>query len=317
MKPGKVFVRTVLVAGAICLTLFLVCYIRARTKPVLDDQVRRSVDGSFVRLADGAVHYELAGDSGAPPVVLIHGSSAPYIIWDRNFHVLADQGYRVLRYDLYGRGYSDRPRIEYDRSIYIRQLVQLTGAMDLTAPLHLVALSLGGALAVGFADSLPDKVASITLISPAGPYLADMTLGKRVESFKDRINALVNPIDSTAVNRREVLEPIMPAIARQFKYRGTEWATYSFLKNRDEKGLERAFERVGRHSRPGCIIWGEQDMVLPFEFADDVKAYLPRYDIHPIPDAGHVSPFERPDTVNAILITFLDKATGRVARTSE
>jgi len=136
---------------------------------------------------------------------------------------------------------------------------------------------------------------------------------RHMQRFKEKIQALVNPIDSSSVSHREVLKPLMPHIRRQFKYRGTEWATYSFLKNRNAQRLKKSFERVGKHPRPGLIIWGEQDKVLPFEFAEDVQKYLPRYRICPIPGAGHVSHFERPDTVNAIIVRFLDDVTGKGA----
>ena len=52
----------------------------------LTDEVRQTAPGSFLRLPDGVVHYELASP---PPtrtdvrtVVLVHGFSVPYYIWD-------------------------------------------------------------------------------------------------------------------------------------------------------------------------------------------------------------------------------------------
>lgn len=37
----------------------------------------------------------------------MHGFSVPYYIWEPTFAALVQAGLRVLRYDLYGRGYSD------------------------------------------------------------------------------------------------------------------------------------------------------------------------------------------------------------------
>src|SRR3990172_6014274 len=93
----------------------------------LTDEVRQKVPGSFLQLPDGVVHYELAGpppagmstsaleqvgsgpQAGPPPtrtdvrtVVLVHGFSVPYYIWDPTFEALIEAGFRVLRYDLYG-----------------------------------------------------------------------------------------------------------------------------------------------------------------------------------------------------------------------
>lgn len=38
---------------------------------------------------------------------------------------LASKGYRVLLYDLYGRGYSDAPQVTYDTALYATQLALL------------------------------------------------------------------------------------------------------------------------------------------------------------------------------------------------
>jgi pimeloyl-ACP methyl ester carboxylesterase len=62
-----------------------------------------------------------------PPkqIVLIHGLSIPSIIYKDVAPTLAAHNYRLLLYDLYGRGYSDAPNTVYDTSLYITQLALL------------------------------------------------------------------------------------------------------------------------------------------------------------------------------------------------
>jgi hypothetical protein len=57
--------------------------------------------------------------------VLIHGLSIPSMVFKDVAPVLASKGYRVLLYDLYGRGYSDAPQTVYDTSLYATQLALL------------------------------------------------------------------------------------------------------------------------------------------------------------------------------------------------
>ena len=63
-----------------------------RESETMTDAVRNQVSGSFLRLPDGVVHYELAGPApglkGVRTVVLIHGFSVPYYIWDPTFEAL-------------------------------------------------------------------------------------------------------------------------------------------------------------------------------------------------------------------------------------
>src|SRR5262245_58120828 len=100
----------------------------------LNDATRASMLGHFGRLSDGYTHYELAGPADGRVVVLAAGFSVPYYIWDPTFKSLTSAGYRVLRYDYYGRGYSDRPIIPFTDDMYVKQLFELLNAVNLTSP---------------------------------------------------------------------------------------------------------------------------------------------------------------------------------------
>ena len=108
----------------------------------LDEAVRASAPGSFVRLSDGYTHYELDGPESGQPVVLVHGFSVPYFMWDPTFEFLTESGFRVLRYDLLGRGYSDRPKVRYDIDTFCQQLKELLDILGLEQ-INLMGLSMG------------------------------------------------------------------------------------------------------------------------------------------------------------------------------
>ena len=85
-----------------------------------------------MRLTDGYTHYELGGPADGRVVVLAAGATVPYYIWDPTFKALVDAGFRVLRYDYYGRGFSDRPDIPFTQDLYVRQLRELLDAVHIT-----------------------------------------------------------------------------------------------------------------------------------------------------------------------------------------
>jgi hypothetical protein len=102
------------------------------TKELNDETRKEAASSAFVRLSDGICHYELGCPSSHLPhsgdgpgvrtsVILIHGFSVPYFIWDPTFEFLTQSGFRVLRYDLFGRGFSDRPRVNYSIHMFVRQ----------------------------------------------------------------------------------------------------------------------------------------------------------------------------------------------------
>lgn len=70
---------------------------------------------SVCKLNDGGTHCRLMGPSNGPVAVLVHGGTVPSWIWDTLAGHLAATGYRVLTYDQFGRGLSERPKVVYDR----------------------------------------------------------------------------------------------------------------------------------------------------------------------------------------------------------
>jgi alpha-beta hydrolase superfamily lysophospholipase len=89
---------------------------------------------SFAKLSDGYTHYVWNGPEAGPVLVFVHGFSSPCFIWEKQAEFFAAQGYRVLRYDLFGRGHSDRPNVDYDADLYHRQLVELLDSQQVTGP---------------------------------------------------------------------------------------------------------------------------------------------------------------------------------------
>jgi len=154
-----------LLAAILILTVLFVH--RDQERDTLNDQTRAGIAGSFVRLPHGTIHYQLTGPESGRTVVLVHGFSVPYYIWDPTYDELVKRGFRVLRYDLYGRGYSDRPDEVYGPDLYDGQLNDLLSQLNVSGAVDLVGLSMGGPIVVTFAARHPEKVRSLTLVDPA------------------------------------------------------------------------------------------------------------------------------------------------------
>src|SRR5690554_2055934 len=95
----------------------------------LDRAARAHLPGSLAQLSDGKTYYQSDGPANGKPVILIHGFSMPSFIWDPTFSALAQAGFHTIRYDLYGRGWSDRPQQPYDKALFVRQLAELMDAL--------------------------------------------------------------------------------------------------------------------------------------------------------------------------------------------
>jgi len=256
----------------------------------------------------------MAGPSNAQTVVLVHGFSVPYYIWDPTFKALVEAGFRVLRYDLYGRGYSDRPDLTYDQDLFDRQLLNLLSALDIDQPIDLMGLSMGGAIAVVFTDRHPDGVRKLGLIDPAGlpferPFAARLLeapiLGEWIMSlFGNRI--LVPGLKDDLCEPERSPEYVEQYLA-QMQYVGFKRALLSTMRSGLLAGATDAYAGVGKQDCPVMLIWGRKDQVVPFELSEQIEELIPQVEFHAIDEAGHVPHYERPEVVNPLLIEFLAK----------
>lgn len=284
----------------------------------LNAETRAALGGDFVEIPDGVIHYELGGPDGGPPVVLVAGMATPLFIWDPTFAALAAAGYRVLRYDHLGRGYSDRPRIRYDLDLFVRQLRDLLPALEIQTPAHLAGMSMGAAVSAAFADRYPDQVDRLVLMAPAG-FPAGTSRGLRLLRMP-----LVGDALMTVVGRQLVAatldglfydpqheDPYVEKFEKQMQFAGVARAVHSTLRHFPHD-LSGTYRRVGQQGRPVLLVWGEEDETVPFASHEEVQAALQPapgaagcVGFLPVPQARHAAHYEQPEVVNPAIIAFL------------
>jgi pimeloyl-ACP methyl ester carboxylesterase len=129
--------------------------------------------------------YEIFGDAGAEPMLLIMGLGAQMIHWDDDFcRQLAARGFRVIRFDNRDIGKSSHLsggkrltpvellklrflKIPVAAPYKLRDMAEdVTGLMDALSikSAHLVGASMGGMIAQEIAISFPQRVRSLTSI---------------------------------------------------------------------------------------------------------------------------------------------------------
>jgi pimeloyl-ACP methyl ester carboxylesterase len=122
-----------------------------------------------IDLEHGRTFCELDPEEDKPLLVCIHGWSTASYVWKGLRPKLREKGYRVLSFDLYGRGKTSRPDIRHTTDLFTDQLSQLLDALNLVSkPLNVVGYSMGGAIGASFVARRPDHVERLLLIAPAG-----------------------------------------------------------------------------------------------------------------------------------------------------
>jgi pimeloyl-ACP methyl ester carboxylesterase len=304
VKIAKFFVSLLALGGS----MYFLWMVRNLERATLDETARRDAPGSFVRLPWGMVHYQLGGPANGPVVVLVHGLSIPLFVWDTVYEALVEQGYRVLRFDLYGRGYSDRPHAEYTISFFSDQLHDLLVALELEGPVHLMGVSMGGAIVAHYAGQHPEQVASVVLEAPFHaafdvgllnvPWVGEFVMG--VQRIPMMANGVLSDFYDAAAAPAD-----WPAKYRvQLGYEGFQQALLSTYRHTIAFNQHEVYEQLGATNLPLLLIWGQEDPLIPFAGNRELRALLPQVHFVPVAQAGHLPHAERPLLVLEALLGF-------------
>jgi pimeloyl-ACP methyl ester carboxylesterase len=281
----------------------------------LNELTRKEASGAFVQLSDGFTHYELGNPEAENTVVLVHGFSVPYFIYDPTFEFLTRSGFRVVRYDLFGRGFSDRPETRYNIDLFVRQLGDLLDALRFTGPVNLVGLSTGGPITAVFTAFHPERVSKLVLIDPIGAKPLAISRILKVAAMPFVGEAIIGLFGSEGMVKniasdfsdRTFVEQFQSRYFVQMHYKGFKRAILSTIRNNMLDSFLEFYERVGKMDKPVLLFWGRQDPTVPFKHSVILRAALPNVEFHAIEDCGHLPHYEKPDEVNPILLEFLRK----------
>lgn len=300
----------VIVGGSTAVLFEVQCARHNLETRTLDQQARSEADGSFISLPGGITHYQLAGNQNGRLVVLVHGFSVPYFLWDHTFEPLVAAGFRVLRYDFYGRGYSDRPELKYDANLFVSQLSDLLNGLHVSEPVDLVGASLGGPVAVAFAARHPERVRTVTLFDPGYFEGSPMPWRIRTPGVGEYFMCTRIAPHLTASQKDDFIHPerypdYFERYATQQRFKGTRGALLSTLREFVASDDRDDYVKLGRSSKPVLLVWGKKDRDVPFETSQEVLKAVPQAEFHALDDAGHVGFYEEPETVNPLVVNFL------------
>ena len=281
----------------------------------LDSEARSRALGSFVELTNGQVRYELAGPEGSTLVVLVHGFSVPSFVWDPTYEELLSQGFRVLRYDLYGRGYSDRPDVAYDGALFVEQLRELLAELGIEDPVDLVGLSMGGPVVASFTSSYPEMVKRLVFVDPfVGPAEAGVVALPGIGEYVAAVyfSRILPKRLAEDFYRPEKVPPWEGRFRDQMRFRGFRRALLRSLRQFMAEDFLGLYAEVGRLGKPTLVFWGRHDQTVPFVHSGPVVEALGAK-LFVVEEAGHTPHLERPEVFDPELIAFLRENQVEVA----
>ncbi len=265
------------------------------------------------------VGYLVAGERG-PPVVMLHGGGfdAASVSWK---YVLPDlaESQRVYALDWPGYGKSDpvpdeaTPTVDY----YTGVLGAILDALGIRRAV-LVGMSMGGAVALGYALASPDRVERLVAIDAyglgrevPGGRTAALLFGSRIGSrltwgLIRRSRRLCAASVRGTVVAEDPEELVTDALTHLERPDATEaWARFQRAEITRDGARTDFTDRLAGLAVPALFLHGREDSLVPFAWAERAARLAPDARLEAL-DCGHWSTRERPSEVVDHVRTFLE-----------
>ncbi|WP_445229933.1 alpha/beta fold hydrolase [Duganella rhizosphaerae] len=285
-------------------------------RAALSAEARRAklAQGAVV-LPFGRVAYLLRRPAGMPmseAVVMLHGAASDKTAWLR-FAGCLRVALPLVAPDLPGHGDSSfDDALRYDIGTQADRLRSFLKTLGIERA-HLIANSMGGAIALRLAAEAPEQVASLMLIDAAGAESTPSWL--RLHLARTGRNPMLEV--ATAADYRAMMAigmakpPVIPgfllaALARAFVRRQPINARIArdIEDNLDQTAL------LPRIVAPALIVWGREDKVMHVDDASLLHRQLRDSQKIVLDGVGHVPMVEAPRQVAAACNAFLARLAG-------
>ena len=283
--------------------LAAVPFVLESRRKVTGEDDRRAAPGQFAALSQGVTYYQWLGPARGPVAVAVHGLTTPSPVWAEVAGGLGKIGYRVLVYDLYGRGLSDAPKGPQDRAFFLRQQTDLLAIEGLGQDLTLLGYSMGGAIATAFAGDHPERVKRLILLAPVGmgqpedgligfirqtPLIGDWLFlalsGWRMRRSISAELTVMAPVQIAELNRKGYLPAILASVRGMLQAR-----------------QEAEHRAIGRADVPVVALWGQADKIVTLTALGTLSQWNRNARQEVIAGAGHGMPFTHGPAVIEVL----------------
>ena len=295
----------------------------------------------YITLSNGQnTFYRIYNEQNSqkfPFLILVHGfvGSSEYFL--PLINTLRENGRPCLAIDLYGRGHSDCPDIDYTPANMRKQIEELVIMLNIPKPFDMLGYSMGGACVAEFCAANPTLIRSATFLAPMGlsrtvnpaiPRLlyafnfiskvlfgnAYMYLGEYVINFVllrgyHTNSSIANGWHNTESGRYQSFFRNMKMRLETERDRLCRSTCSMVMHMKFWEDMECNYRMIsdGPRKFPVLVIWGDQDKTLPIQ-TKRFKELLPHAKIEVYESHTHMFPIEYPEKVAQSMKNFFEES---------
>lgn len=256
--------------------------------------MKTTIDGLQMQVA-------VAGEG--EPILFVHGFPLSSAMWEPTLERLG-AGWRAIAPDLRGHGASDAGE-EASMPRLGRDLVELLDALGEERPAVIVALSMGGYVALEMARRHPERVRALVLVDTrAEADTAEAAASRR--ELAERVLAEGSGVVADSMVGKLFAPEARPALLEAWRARMAATppaGVAAALRGMAERGD--SFDTLRGWKKPLLVVVGAEDAITPPDAARRMHAAADGSRLEVVPGAGHLTPVEQPDRFAALLEGFL------------
>ena len=235
-------------------------------------------------------------------LLLLHGLGASAERWENVIPLFAKK-FRVVVPDLIGFGYSDKPIVDYTTDYFAEFVSKFVSKLGIKN-LNIIGSSLGGEIAAESIINHDVNVKKLVLVSPSG------MMKHSTPALNTYISAAMYPNNESALNafqamfgRKKIDNKIVSGFVERMQLPNAKMAFMSTLLGLSNSKV--ITEKLQLITIPTLIVWGENDPVIPIEYAQSFVSGINDCRFYKMTGCGHVPYVEKPKEFFQIVSDFL------------
>jgi len=256
----------------------------------------------FAEVDGQSVAYREVGQGAG--LVLLHGFLCDSRCWKGQLSGLSDQ-FRVVAWDAPGAGASSDPADTFTTADYARCLAGFLDAIGV-AGAHVVGLSWGGILAQEFYRLYPERLRSLVLADTYAGWKGSLPERICQERLATCLHDSTGPPETLVAKLLPGLftDAVSRDVREELSVIVSEFHPIGFRLMSMSSAEMDTRELLPSIAVPTLLLWGDDDRRSAVHIGEQLRDAIPDAELAIIPNAGHVSNMEQPDTFNAHLRRF-------------